>query len=226
MQMERGKLGVRWDPLARQFGRRQFCLLPHSPQYKPASPQSRPSQWFYGDTLFIIDVWLWALLIGAVWWGARREKAGGDQRPIAMGAIAVGLAYIGVNGAISKSTAYAGTPDRIPDQVISSPVPLAFWKREVLWREGDTWWFTQDDLLNGRQTGEAVQSVCSIDDLSQIEVVNSQLDAFLFWSRAPFAERAEDGSVILRDARFYDPRARDRFSIALPDAECEELTSP
>jgi inner membrane protein len=32
--------------------------------------------------------------------------------------------------------------------------------------------------------------------------------------------------VILYDARFYDPRARDRFSVALPDVECEELTRP
>ncbi|NJO14007.1 MAG: hypothetical protein HC870_02180 [Rhizobiales bacterium] len=54
---------------------------------------------------------------------------------------------------------------------------------------------------------------------------NSQLDAFLFWSRAPFATRAADGSVILYDARFYDPRARDRFSVALPDVRCEELSA-
>ncbi len=39
-------------------------------------------------------------------------------------------------------------------------------------------------------------------------------------------ERAEDGSVILYDARFYDPRARDRFSVAPPDVKSEELTAP
>ena len=49
---------------------------------------------------------------------------------------------------------------------------------------------------------------------------NSQLNAFLFWSRAPFAERAPDGSVILRDARFTDPRVGDRFSVSLPDVRC------
>jgi inner membrane protein len=50
-----------------------------------------------------------------------------------------------------------------------------------------------------------------------------QADAFLFWSRAPFATRAADGSVILRDARFTDPRVADRFSLALRDVRCEEL---
>ncbi|MDJ0643692.1 MAG: hypothetical protein QNJ15_12830, partial [Erythrobacter sp.] len=64
---------------------------------------------------------------------------------------------------------------------------------------------------------------CAWPDFSQLRESNSQLDAFLFWSRAPFLERADDGSVILFDARFYDPRARNRFSVALPDVECVEL---
>ena len=34
------------------------------------------SAWSYGDTLFIIDVWLWAVLGGSVWWSRRREKVG------------------------------------------------------------------------------------------------------------------------------------------------------
>jgi inner membrane protein len=55
---------------------------------------------------------------------------------------------------------------------------------------------------------------------------DADLDAFLFWSRAPFAERAPGGSVLIRDARFYDPRAADRFTVALPDVRCEPLPSP
>jgi inner membrane protein len=53
------------------------------------------SRWFYGDTLFIIDIWLWALLIGSVWWSRRREQAGAEwMRPARVG-IAAMLAYIG-----------------------------------------------------------------------------------------------------------------------------------
>ena len=33
------------------------------------------SQWFYGDTLFIIDPWLWAMLIASIWVSRRRAKA-------------------------------------------------------------------------------------------------------------------------------------------------------
>ena len=64
---------------------------------------------------------------------------------------------------------------------------------------------------------------CVWPNAQKLATGGSQSEAFLFWTRAPFAERAPDGSVILRDARFYDPRARDRFAVALPDVQCEPL---
>ncbi len=60
-------------------------------------------RWFYGDTLFIVDVWLWALMGFATWFSLGREKRGGEWRRPARIAIAVALAYIAVNGAITKS---------------------------------------------------------------------------------------------------------------------------
>ena len=55
------------------------------------------SQWFYGDTLFIIDVWLWALMGFATWFSLRREKRGGEWMRPARTAIVVALGYIGLN---------------------------------------------------------------------------------------------------------------------------------
>jgi inner membrane protein len=60
-------------------------------------------------------------------------------------------------------------------------------------------------------------------NLNALASTNSQARAFLFWSRSPLLERAPDGSVILRDARFYNPLTRDRFSVALPDVACRPL---
>ncbi|MCP5397281.1 MAG: metal-dependent hydrolase [Sphingomonadaceae bacterium] len=170
------------------------------------------SRWFYGDTLFIIDVWLWMLMGFATWFSLRREKRGGEWKRPARIALVVALGYIGVNGAISSATSAmaSGQP------AIASPSPLMSWKREVIEPHGRGQW-----LINGTKVGD-----CALAAAIAGRSVNSQTDAFLFWSRAPFAERAPDGSVILRDARFYDPRARDRFSVALPDVKCEELTSP
>ncbi|BDW82805.1 hypothetical protein MACH24_22430 [Erythrobacter sp. Dej080120_24] len=169
------------------------------------------SQWFYGDTLFIIDVWLWALLIASLWWSLRREKKAGNWTKPARIGIAAMLAYIGVNSLISF--AYLPSGPRHP-VTISSPVPLAFWNREVVYGSNGSY------LIDNVPVGE-----CDLAPAFAARSRDSQLDAFLFWSRAPFAVRADDGSVILYDARFYDPRARGRFSVALPDVKCEELDS-
>ena len=195
------------------------------------------SQWFYGDTLFIIDPWLWSLLIASVWVSRRREKAGGEwMRPARVG-IAVGLAYIGVNGAITH-TARDQVGRHFSDghhnaPVIVSPVPLAFWERETIRtalagreppRVGPVYRFGRWTPAEGLR-GEIGQgdAPCAWPAFTALRRTNSQLDAFLFWSRVPVVERAPDGSVILYDARYSDPRARDRFSVALPDVKCETL---
>ncbi|MEX0342766.1 MAG: metal-dependent hydrolase, partial [Erythrobacter sp.] len=185
------------------------------------------SRWFYGDTLFIIDVWLWVLLGFATWFSLRREKRGGEWQQPARAAMAVALAYIGLNGAITAHhqrnfvRSFEGMlPDRV--EVIASPPPIEFWTREVLIGELGYWGRFIDNPGNHDAIVD-LNAFCVFDnaDLSTRRREDSQVDAFLFWSRAPFAERAPDGSVILRDARFYDPRARGRFSVALPYVECE-----
>jgi inner membrane protein len=188
------------------------------------------SQWFYGDTLFIIDPWLWALLIASVWWSRRREKAGTSYRwPAILGIVAT-LGYIGANAALSWSVREVGgeMQEPYPVRVIAAPVPFAFWERERIALIEDGRWISSQwdgaDFGHGYANSKSVQ--CKLPDLTAARRTNTQLDAFLFWSRAPFAVRAEDGSVILHDARFYDPRARDRFAVALPDVKCEELTQP
>jgi inner membrane protein len=186
------------------------------------------SQWFYGDILFIIDVWLWALLIGSVWWSRRREKAGAEGTHPARLGIAAVLAYIGVNGAIS-SAAFLKHDHYVEETVIASPVPLAFWDRQLIVGHGGTFAIVDPaldhDLPNSVDQSELIDVVgeCLMEPVLIGAEGKSQAEAFLFWSRAPFAVRAEDGSAILYDARYYDPRARGRFSVALPDVKCEPL---
>lgn len=184
------------------------------------------SQWFYGDTLFIIDVWLWALLGFATWLSLRREKSGGNWTCPARISLAVALAYIGVNWLITEyHSDMAQLHEPYPDIAIASPQPLTFWEREIIARNNDGVWIST--AWNGRDIGSGyranIANLCQFPKADGLATGGSQSAAFLFWSRAPFAERAADGSVILRDARFYDPRARDRFAVALPDVKCEEI---
>ena len=196
------------------------------------------SRWFYGDTLFIIDVWLWALMGVATWFSLRRERRGGEWMRPARVAIAVALSYIGVNGWISNAAssdvgrmASAQTASEHGTYVIASPVPLVFWERETIWSElafgnqnslGPIYRVGRWSFVRGVEEETKIpRQPCAW--LLENGENGDEAEAFLFWSRAPFAERAPDGSVFLRDARFYDPRARDRFTVALPDVPCEPL---
>jgi inner membrane protein len=200
------------------------------------------SQWFYGDTLFIIDVWLWVLMGFAVWFSLRRERRGGEWMKPARWAMVVALGYIGLNGVISARA--SDEAERVAQEtdflehgrsVIASPVPLAFWERETIYSSAlvrgnlvSVTWNIGDWSLTGGVAGAVSlpDRPCNWSGLEEKRRTNSQLDAFLFWSRAPFAERAPDGSLFLRDARFTDPRVGDRFSLALPQVKCEELPKP
>ena len=176
------------------------------------------SRWFYGDTLFIIDVWLWGLMGFATWWSLRQEKRSGEWRRTAKQALAIALAYIGVNGAITAQAEAAKTDSPTgTDIVIASPKPFAFWEREMI--AGGNGLYTLDE--NTSLPGVPLDRC----NLMMPYTFNSQVRAFLFWSRTPFIEPGEDGVLRLRDARFYDPRARDRFTVELPSSACPELRS-
>lgn len=184
------------------------------------------SRWFYGDVLFIIDVWLWALMGFAVWYSLRRERRGGEWRKPARIAIAGALAYIGVNGAITsaaENTRSIGDWTDVGAEVIASPPPIEFWERELIHGYPSLYWKAAYSVFSGSGQDVLLGNACQVADFPDEEEWDEGTDAFLFWSRAPFAERAPDGSVILRDARYYDPRARDRFSVALPEVRCEPL---
>lgn len=193
------------------------------------------SQWFYGDTLFIIDLWLWALLIISVAWSASRSKRGGDGRMPARVGLAVGLIYIGVNWLITQGNVVRDSDVIVPGRVvIASPAPIWSWKREMIIGENARYTIVDPAIRDhdlavttAEDDAKFIQTVgeCALEPAYAAREGNSQLDAFLLWSRTPFAQRAEDGSMILHDARFYDPRARGRFSVALPGVECVELAS-
>ncbi|MFN2100526.1 metal-dependent hydrolase [Altererythrobacter sp. MF3-039] len=166
------------------------------------------SQWFYGDTLFIIDVWLWALMGFATWLSLRREKRGGDWIKPARIAIAVSLAYIGMNAVItSREEARLTSSPTGTETVIASPLPFNPFAREMISGGNGLYTLDSDRTLPGVPLDRC--------DLASAREGDPGVDAFLFWSRTPFIEPREDGSYWLRDARFADPQVGDRFAVEL-----------
>jgi len=190
------------------------------------------SQWFYGDTLFIIDPWIIAMLGAGVWFSLKRERAGKRWKHPAVAALAVLTAYVPANWLISANSLLTlsinskgpNTNGTVAyDTAISSPRPLAFWQRDVFIGRQNAWYIIPAEQVPSPRNAQALSNDrCAWPDVARLRASRPDLAAFLFWSRAPFVERAGDG-VVFRDARFYHPRVRERFSVVVKDEPCRSL---
>ncbi len=168
------------------------------------------SRWFYGDILFIIDIWLWLGLGFALWFSRRREKTGGHwQRPAQVALVATFL-YIGINAAISHLQVAAARQNVAgANVVIPNLLPVTSWQRVMITGAGDGLW-----VVDGKSYGDVPLSQC---DLDAARAADPEVEAFLFWSRAPYVWRQGE-NWILGDARFVDGRAG--FMLPLPPGVC------
>lgn len=176
------------------------------------------SQWFYGDTLFIIDLWILIALGLGLWRSVRDERAAKPKwAQSAQIALAVLALYVGANMAISSvavSAARAIEPSA--KLAVANPVPIAFWRREVLWRSDDGFHGTIPCQLSSCQRFPRTIRKTHMADprIAAWAKGDPQAEAFLFWSRMPVAEPGPKG-ILLKDQRFMDNPARGSFTIEL-----------
>lgn len=187
------------------------------------------SRWFYGDTLFIIDMWVWAILIIGLWVSLRWEKNNSKHwRWPARAMFVLICAYVSANAAITakiESQAAAmlqkdyGIAARL---VVANPRAAAFWQRDILWRSNDRHGHGFATVtFNGTQLffqGKAAENGFADGRAMQAAKNNEEASAFLFWSRMPVVhEGTNNGSriLILADQRFSDQMVADRFRVEM-----------
>jgi len=192
------------------------------------------SQWFYGDTLFIIDIWIWAALIVGVWLSLRRERKGrGDWQRPAWVSFTVVCAYIFANGAITRhSEALTQDTLELPEVdyaklgqfhtnvalgVVASPVPVKFWEREILWRYGQSYGSATYVFGAGLSDIKEPRPHGVTKDFLK-EPLGKDARAYLFWSRMPVVSRSSC-VIKVQDQRFSDPLVGDRFTLNMLMAE-------
>jgi inner membrane protein len=184
-------------------------------------------RWFYGDTLFIIDVWLWTALALGVWLSRRRRRSGSAHagRPALASLVATAL-YTAAMGASSLAAermtreaaeARGHGPIRT---VVASPVPVNPFRREVVYATDQAYGF---GVLRWtplpRLDLEPGLTARNMDDpaIAEARRVKPIAD-FLYWSRLPFAkvERRPDATIVtIGDARYAKGAAAGRFTRAL-----------
>lgn len=181
------------------------------------------ARWYHNDALFIIDAWIWLMLGLGIWLSRRRSKRKEPQsgRP-ALVAAGVVVLYIAGNGVIShlaRHAPQAGPPLANPERAFASPPPLAFWKRDVIWREKGRIGRGQFDIFVSPTTlsRQAAMTPDNLDDPVVRSAMrgDSEIERFLRWSlmtTARVEQKRCSAVVAFGDARFADPRTRDGFT--------------
>jgi inner membrane protein len=184
------------------------------------------SRWFYGDSVFIIDVWMWALLIGGYVWSRIGEKRGRNWmwrgRVVLSGIALYVFGNSVVTGVAESQTAtwVRATYGIAPELVVASPAPLAIWQREMLWR-GEGQYGSRIVNLSGGILPDLFDGATLApqpDGMNDPRIAaaasrSSEVRAFLFWARMPILVREPDGRLVLRDQRFANPLTGDRFLV-------------
>jgi inner membrane protein len=162
-------------------------------------------RWFYGDTLFIIDVWLWTALAIGVWLSRRRRRRGSAQR-------------------LTREVAQARGHGPIRT-VVASPVPINPFRRDVLFSTDDGYGFGVLRWTPSASLHLAPGLIGKNMDHPAVAEVRQEkpIADFLYWSRLPFAtvEHRVDGTIVtIADARYSNGATPGRFvrTLRLPPA--------
>jgi inner membrane protein len=181
------------------------------------------NRWFYGDTLFIIDLWLWLALLTGILLSRRRtlRLTANPERP-AQAAIALVGVYIvcmAISSAVGRGIVDRQASRQPADRVMVSPIPVTPFRRMVVRDLGDRY-ETGELTLGGpteyRPTGETATGRGS--DLARAAARTPDGAAFLSWSRFPrfAAEPASDGLLVrISDMRYADVRGRGWASVVV-----------
>jgi inner membrane protein len=183
-------------------------------------------RWFYGDSVFIIDLWIWMVLAIGVFVSRRRRRAGrqrsGTASAFALAAVAtyIMLMFLGSWRTREAAIAAMTTEARTPVRVMAGPVPLNPLRRQLIFDMGDHYRFGQATLVPQRALSIAGGSLQkNLETLTEQRLLERRdVREFLYWSRFPFVviDSATGRASELGDARFLTPRAgRDAFTIDL-----------
>lgn len=170
--------------------------------------------WTYGDTLFIIDPWIWlALSIGVIWsryrglWGTQRP-----ERPARVALAAVTVYILALGGSQLAARAVAGESlerqGTAATRLMAGPLPATPFRRQVVAEVGDGYALGSIDWLRRPvfRAGDPPLVPVNAAHPAVAAAARTRNGAiFLHWARFPFflvEERPGATRVYMIDARY------------------------
>jgi inner membrane protein len=166
-------------------------------------------RWFYGDSVFIIDVWLWLMLGAGAWLGWSRDRPAAARMALVVATVYIGCLVVSARAArglvADEWRLQHGTT---PRALMVGPMPLTPLRRVVIVDAGDSYatgtfrWFPRHVAFGRHVPKNENQSA-----VRAAVVADPQIQAVLVWARFPYyeVEQTENAEVVtLRDLRFGD----------------------
>ncbi len=174
-------------------------------------------RWWYGDALFIVDPWVWAILSAGIFLSYAKRATAAWWRAPATWALCLFAVYAAAAGWVSHRAresaleAAARLLEERPLRVMAAPVPLDPFRRLVVLEQSQRYRFGAFHLLEcpsfsiENYTAEKNRH----HPLAQLASHTAQGQAFLRWARFPFyVVRSDRPAVYIVDARYaVDPEA-------------------
>ena len=179
-------------------------------------------RWFYGDTLFIIDPWMWLMLALGIWLARRRRST----RP-ARYALTIALLYIAsmtLNSRISRGIVLQywererGGP---PAALMVGPAPMTPFRKQVILDDSLAYSTGTLTLLPRELAWDPVRVPKNDDDPRVARArQDPRIRGFLVWSRFPYwtFEKVADGTrVTVSDMRIPARGGTFAESVVIPE---------
>jgi inner membrane protein len=190
-------------------------------------------RWFYGDTLFIVDPWLWAMLGAGV---ALARRTGSRPARIALLASGVYIAAMTVMAIVSRGVARAALTGQGLEPRSRMMVSASFanpFQRRVILDDGGRYHYGELSLGRGQrlEIDRVIETNASAPAAMQA-VDSPEGRRFLLWARFPFyvvEEQTEGILVRIADARYsFGRRGGDWASVEvrLPPSDPATTEAP
>lgn len=169
-------------------------------------------RWFYGDTLFIVDPWIWILLLaGAIWsrwqWSKEVPRAGGPARVALVLTLTYALAMAALNVAGRRLVETAQSDRLTIRHLMTAPVPANPFQRDVVMDTDRGYLRTSIAWLERPSLGDDWDVISTGDSTSEARAAAATSDGrtYLRWARFPVfqVERQRGGALVrISDARY------------------------
>jgi inner membrane protein len=173
------------------------------------------NRWFYGDSVFIVDVWMWLMLgLGALL--ARKGRTWIARTALVTTTLYIAAMVVSADRARSiVESRWSDTFGAPPAALMVGPTPLSPFRKAIIVDAGDRYVVGRFNWYP-RYIGFNPTEIPKNDQGSWVRLARAQepdFAAILVWARFPFWELDEDGNgvrITLRDVRF--PRGVRGFS--------------